>query len=262
MIKEEEIDDSFPSNENDPLASDSTSELLNGRFCLVSLHRGIDIEEMLTCKICRRLKDDHKWRCSFVEEGSKHKYGFFCQECNTKIKTQKEYIQHMSSAHNIKKSHECEVCNQGLKRLIALNAHSCAKNKNMTYKCVECSQMLQQQISLKFHLFIHAHNKPLGYHLKKKEESEKWIQCEKCKRKFSTQWHFKRHLSTYHSTQKYYQCFVCQGTFKLKNLLKIHLQDHIKLNKTENDLAHTDDNSQDSQSSINPILGSQNVKIG
>lgn len=268
MIKEENLQNSFETDDEDPLAFENNPDFLKINSCFVSLHRGIDIEEMLSCKICKNLQEDHKWRCSFIEESLKYKYGFYCQECNKKMVTQQQYIQHMSSAHNIKKSHECNICNEGLKRLIALNAHTCAKNKNRTYKCLDCSQMLQQQISLKFHLFIHAHNKPLGYHLKKKEEMLKLIECEKCKRKFPSQWHLKRHWATFHSTQKYYQCFICQGTFKLKNLLQIHLQTHIKINKTDNITLSNDLNIQGSQNGLDKMLENNmepdggNFKIG
>lgn len=139
----------------------------------------------------------------------------------------------------------CQVCFKGFSKKFRLKRHLLIHTNDKKFVCDICSKGFSRSDKLKSHLPVHIREKQVhsaeenlahsefssiissAVHLPKEllPTREKSFVCEICSKKFSKNYHLKRHRLT-HTNERNFKCDVCFKAFLRKDKLKEHLQTH------------------------------------
>jgi len=137
---------------------------------------------------------NHKACPRRIRRASGNTTPFVCDICAKEYKNKTLIRSHMNS-HSHTRSYQCAQCNYASKRNTDLKKHVLAhhdpnrpspdkRTRKRPRKCDKCDDVLENKIAYKLHL-------------KEKHPIDKSIICEKCNRRFKTNFRLKKHAAKY-----------------------------------------------------------------
>ncbi|XP_070506421.1 zinc finger protein draculin-like [Chironomus tepperi] len=199
-----------------------------------------------------------------IRSGGKGKL-LICDLCSKTFKIKALIRSHMN-CHTLEKPLACSLCSYTGKRSYDLKKHHFVhhnpdrikKKRTRRRKCDKCDEILDSKKAFKLHLRLKHREKVIrkprifkrcekcqeaiytkkGYkmHMKDKHRDFLYIKCEKCNRRFKTNFRLKKHKSRYATLDQdcrtkarnigEFNCEHCKATFTLKSYLLLHMKKH------------------------------------
>ncbi|CAG9802242.1 unnamed protein product [Chironomus riparius] len=199
-----------------------------------------------------------------IRSGGKGKL-LICDLCSKTFKIKALIRSHMN-CHSLEKPLACDQCSYTGKRSYDLKKHyfvhhnpdRIKKKRTRRRKCDKCDDILDSKKAFKLHLRLKHREKVVrkprifkrcekcqeaiytkkGYkiHMKEKHRDFLYIKCEKCNRRFKTNFRLKKHKSRYATLGQdcrtkarnigEFNCEHCKAKFALKSYLSLHMKKH------------------------------------
>ncbi|XP_034950208.1 zinc finger protein 28-like [Chelonus insularis] len=135
-----------------------------------------------------------------------------CTICGRRYTLADTLKRHITIAHVIGKTYQCEICAKMFSQSGHLDAHKKVHNDERPFQCLICDKSFKHNSVLKSHLLCHSNFKP--------------FECDYCKATFSRKNNLKNHILSVHMNERPYFCCICGKKFKTSSHLTTHIMIH------------------------------------
>lgn len=189
-------------------------------------------ESKIKCLKCNKYYKNLQTIKSHIRTVHMKLCNFHCKLCDKSFICNRLLLNHIQSKHNNlnQRNYQCPICKKSFKTDATLYSHKKvhlnlknSENSEKFFKCHLCSSNNNNDGTGTNNERIFRYKHQLKNHLIVIHTNSKNYECEKCKKKFSTQNNLKKHQDT-HKNSIDFKCHICGVQMKLKR----YVNDHIK----------------------------------